>query len=525
MTAPGPYLLYIDDDSGLCRLVQKEFERNGYRVDTVTSGIEGIERIRESRGIDVVALDHHMPEQTGLETLAAIIALPDPPPVVYVTGEAEGRVAVAALKAGATDYVIKDAGPEFLTLLRAAIASAIEVRQQKRLREAAEAELRESRDRFEALANERAVLINEVNHRVSNSLQLVASLLQVQSAAQADTRSAQILLDAYKRVAAVARVHKRLYSSADVRYVDLADYLLSLVEDLRQSGDEGGSSLQFLASQTRIGADYAIPVGLLVTELVINALKHAYPHGGGPIRVKVERNGDLIMVQVEDDGVGIDEVQWRKSRGIGSKIVMAMIEKIGGALTIEPTSIGTRVTVTFTAKDPLPGSETAVTADVTSVLVVTESRGRERSAASESPPRLLLVEDDPLMRTVVAGNLEDAGFLIDEVGTCADARRLWVAGRYAAAIIDIGLPDGRGDHVAGEWRTADPYFPMILATGYDEKVAAAGFMASHFSRVLAKPYDHTLMLETLGALGVQAVLPAGAPRVRQEQQAPRPATN
>lgn len=501
-----PRLLYIDDDPGLGRLVQKEFERNGFTVELLGSGQAGIERLQNGPEIDVVALDHHMPDQLGLDTLGMIASLQNPPPVVYVTGESEGRIAVAALKAGAEDYVIKDASPEFLTLLRAAIDSALEGRRQKFLRAQAEAEMRAARDRFEALANERAMLINEVNHRVSNSLQLIASLLQVQSAAQSDMKSAQILLDAYKRVAAVARVHKRLYSSANVRFVDLADYLCGLVEDLRQSADQGGRSLQFLASQTRIGTDFAIPIGLIVTELVINALKYAYPVGDGPIRVKAERNGDLITVQVEDDGVGIVETDWRKSRGIGNKIVMAMVEKIGGAINIERRPSGACITVTFTAADPAPELDVAGDS-LTSVLVIADSLGRADSAGEEAdgvePPALLLVEDDPLMRMVVAGNLEAAGFRVVEAGSGAEARAAWQKrDGFAAVIVDLGLPDCRGDLLASEFRVLAPHLPIVLATGYDEKVVAPGFVGSRFSRILAKPYDDTALLGTLEVLGI-----------------------
>lgn len=523
MTSAAPRLLYIDDEPGLSRLVQQAFEQGGCIVETVASGAAGIARLSRNPPIDVVTLDHHMSGQDGLDILAEIAALPDPPPVVYVTGVSEGRVAIAALKAGAAAYVIKETGPEFLLLLRAAIDAAIEGRREKQLREKAEAELRESRDRFEALANEREVLIHEVNHRVSNSLQLISSLLQVQSAAQANMQSAQILLDAYKRVAAVARVHKRLYSSADVRYVDLSDYLCSLVEDLRQSADHGGSSLHILSSQTRIATDFAIPIGLVVTELVINAMKYAYPAGGGPIRVKAERSGDLITVQVQDDGIGVGEADWRKSSGIGNRIVLAMAEKIGGALSIAGGAFGTSVTVSFAAADPAPDAETVRDTE-TSILVIAESLGRDRREASVPdvpPPRLLLVEDDPLMRMVVAGNLEAAGFTVDEAGSGLEARRLWQAGRFAAAIIDIGLPDCRGDQVASEFRNADPHFPIILASGYDEQTIAAGFLGSRFSRALAKPYDEPALLAALEALGVKGLpmetMAAG------DRAAPRPA--
>jgi DNA-binding response OmpR family regulator len=185
-------LLYIDDDPALARLVRKHFERQGYAVDTAADGEEGLAILRDE-AYDVVALDHYMPGRDGLETLDAIRAEPNPPPVVYVTGSEEGRVAIAALKTGAADYVIKDIGQEFLPLLQAAIEGALAEAQLRREKEAAEAEVRAARDRFEALAVERAMLLREVNHRVGNSLQLVCTFLHMQRSSIVDSEASAAL--------------------------------------------------------------------------------------------------------------------------------------------------------------------------------------------------------------------------------------------------------------------------------------------------------------------------------------------
>jgi len=137
MSAPRARILYIDDDPGLCRLVQKDLERQSYVVEIATDGASGLARIAQG-GIDVIALDHYMPNQDGLETLASIRKLAEPPPVIYVTAMQEGRVAVAALKAGAADYVAKDV--EFLVLLQRAIDVALDAVMLRRAKEAAEAE-------------------------------------------------------------------------------------------------------------------------------------------------------------------------------------------------------------------------------------------------------------------------------------------------------------------------------------------------------------------------------------------------
>ena len=116
-------------------------QRQGYVVEIATDGASGLLRIAEG-GIDVVALDHYMPGQDGLEILASIRDLAEPPPVIYVTAAQEGRVAVAALKAGAADYVAKDVQGEFLPLLLRAIAAALDAVMLRRAKEAAEAESR-----------------------------------------------------------------------------------------------------------------------------------------------------------------------------------------------------------------------------------------------------------------------------------------------------------------------------------------------------------------------------------------------
>jgi len=105
-----PHLLYIDDDEGLRRLATLALTRRGFRVTAAASGREGVELAMDGK-FDVVTVDHYMPIQDGLETLLLLNAVPEPPPVVYVTGSEDSSVAVAALKAGAVDYVVKRVSP------------------------------------------------------------------------------------------------------------------------------------------------------------------------------------------------------------------------------------------------------------------------------------------------------------------------------------------------------------------------------------------------------------------------------
>ncbi len=337
------HILYIDDDGGLAKLVQKALAPGGFTVHHVETGDQGLSLLA-TKTFDLIALDHKLTDETGLEVIPKIKSFPNPPPIIYVTGSDDAQVAVAALKAGAVDYVWKDLQGHYRELLGQAIMSALANEKLKREKEEAQRLVREAKDRAE-------LLLREVNHRVANSLSLVAAMARLQANAVSDEGAQSVLQEMQVRIAAIAGIHRRLYTSSDVRYVELNAYLKNLLEELStaMNAEEREHVIKLVADDVRIPPDQAVPLGIIVTELVTNAYKYAYPKDEcGHIRVSVRQlTDDRLSLVIEDDGIGWNGDGTAQGSGLGSIIINSMAAKLGSTVNYDPRHSGTRVVLEF----------------------------------------------------------------------------------------------------------------------------------------------------------------------------------
>ncbi|HEY1943927.1 MAG TPA: histidine kinase dimerization/phosphoacceptor domain -containing protein [Roseiarcus sp.] len=328
-------VLYIDDDPIIARLAERLLGRHGYSVEHAVGREAGLARV-ERGGVDAIILDHDLGTSSGMEMLAALKERSEAPPVVYVTASSELSVAVEALKAGATDYVQKTVGADFEYLLLAALDQSIHKARFTHEKQRAEREVREARDRAVAL-------LEEVNHRIANSLALVVSLVRMQASALHDPAAKTVLAETQARITAIASLHRSLYTSEDVRNVNLSPYLGSLVDELRQSiaSEPRHVTVTFAAPHARIHTDKAISIGMILTELITNAVKYAYPHGVGEVRASLAPHPQGGMtLSVDDDGVGIQHGA-AKGAGLGGRIVSAMARTLDSDLVYEADGPGT----------------------------------------------------------------------------------------------------------------------------------------------------------------------------------------
>jgi len=197
------------------------------------------------------------------------------------------------------------------------------------------------------LLREKAILLQEIHHRVANSLQIIASVL-MQSARTVRSQETRLhLKDAHNRVMSIAKVQKQLATSW-TGPVELGPYMAQLCDSLGASmiSDHDRLSIDVKTDKSVVTADISISLGLIVTELVINALKHAFPEGRrGTINVGYQSQGPNWTLSVRDDGVGMPEDSMDAKPGLGTSLVEALARQLSARVQVDAAKPGTNVSI------------------------------------------------------------------------------------------------------------------------------------------------------------------------------------
>ncbi len=204
-----------------------------------------------------------------------------------------------------------------------------------------------------ASLKEKEILLKEIHHRVKNNLQIIASLLSLQSRYITDENVLNALKESQNRVKAMALVHERLYRSENLSDVALSDYLRFLIDNL--FGFYGATPqkvrLTFDAGDVKVDINKAIPIGLIINELVSNSLKHAFPEGKkGELTITLRQEESSLLIAVHDTGPGIPaDFDWRNAKSLGLRLVISLVEQLQGTIELGRAG-GTTFRITIPAK-------------------------------------------------------------------------------------------------------------------------------------------------------------------------------
>ncbi len=460
-------VLYIEDDAGLARLVQRRLEREGFSVDTSLNAGDGLSLYHRNRH-DVLVVDQKLPDRSGLDVLRALADYRPAPISIMLTIGGDDKIAVEAMKLGADDYMVKDGNARYLDLLPNVIRQACERHRLAQAREEAERETAKAKQTwertFDAVADsiiildndfrikqanratelllgvpiselvgkrcyesfhstgkpiadcpcvqlladghkhdalirdihgcdllvsisplsdaagkhvgavhvahdvteshrqERAVrdalsqkevLLKEVHHRVKNNLQTIIALIGMESGHITDSQTVRMLDDLKARTGAMALVHETLYQSDDLSRINIGDYLSHLIRHLcSSSGSDPDVDVQVHTVDVPMEIDVAMPCGLIVTELVTNALKYAFPakpRDNSKCRVLVSIEGEehAFKLTVSDNGIGLpDNFDLHTSSSFGLRLLNILTSSSEYSLDVDGTN-GAAFTVTY----------------------------------------------------------------------------------------------------------------------------------------------------------------------------------
>jgi two-component sensor histidine kinase len=336
------HILLVEDDPAHSEAVRRALKAAGMNVVVREAGtLRAYRELAAAHQPDIAILDLSLPDGRAPEVL---ISPPEagPFPIVVMSSQGDEQKAVEAMKAGALDYIVKS--PEAFAGMPRTVERVLHewgmLQERKRAEEAVQVSLRE-----------KEILLREIHHRVKNNLQVISSLFNLQAGYIKDKEALRILKEGQTRIRSMALVHEKLYQSGNLSKIDLAGYIQSLSAHLFHVYlvDPNQVRLETEYGDVTLDINSAVPCGLILNELISNALKHAFPAGRkGVLTIRLRRGKDgAVELRIADNGVGFPKgLDFRRTESLGLQIVSLLVGQLEGTIKLDGKN-GTAFTVAF----------------------------------------------------------------------------------------------------------------------------------------------------------------------------------
>lgn len=198
---------------------------------------------------------------------------------------------------------------------------------------------------------EKEVLLKEVHHRVKNNLQVISSILNLQSSYVKDEATLNVLRESQNRIKSMAFIHESLYQADNFSSINFSDYVINLLQNLMQSYSKLNQTVKLNVDLQTVflNLDLAIPCGLIINEIISNALKYAFPENkaGDEIIIMIKMEGDNIRLVLGDNGIGLAKhIDYKNTESLGLQLVVTLVGQLNGSMELDNTN-GTKYTILF----------------------------------------------------------------------------------------------------------------------------------------------------------------------------------
>lgn len=340
-------VLFVDDNETIRQLYRRILEKHVNHLYIAENGSHGLELYQKHKP-DLVITDMVMPVMNGLEMVKEIKRIAPEAKFVVMSAYSEKDSFIESIHLGVDGYLMKPVEAKKLLSLIDEFAGITlmkwELERKEKKRQEAEENMRKS------LA-EKDVLLREVHHRVKNNMQIISSILSMQSRNIDDPRLKDIIQESQNRIHSMALIHENLYNHKSLANIMFSTYIKSLTGNIARTYSNQQASIHFdyQIDDAYLPMDIAIPCGLIINELISNSFKYAFqdkPSGIISIHFKNIIDDDFILT-VADNGIGIPaEVNILKTKSLGMKILHRLVQQIDGEL-ISDFSNGTKFIIQF----------------------------------------------------------------------------------------------------------------------------------------------------------------------------------